>query len=101
MPQNLPPRPVSQAQEGGPVTFGYLRSEGKWLHLLCNVCGHEREVDTASMAPFAGMADSTVVPTLGKSMVCSKCGAKGKIWSVPELYGASPETRRKWRQRGP
>jgi hypothetical protein len=97
MPQNLPPRPVRLSDENGPDTFGYLRREGKWMHLLCNVCGHEREVDTAAMAPFAGMPDSTVVPTLGKSMVCSKCGTKGKIWSVPELYGASPETLQRWR----
>ena len=97
MPQNLPPRPVPLSDENGPVTFGYLRREGKWM-LLCNVCGHEREVDTAAMAAFAGMPNDTVVPTLGQSMVCSRCGTKGKIWSVPELYGASPETLKKWRQ---
>ena len=97
MPQNLPPRPVPLSDENGPVTFGYLRREGKWMHLLCNACGHEREVDPAVMPPFADMPDSTVVPTFGKSMVCSKCGTKGKIWSVPELYGASPETLRRWR----
>ena len=67
------------------------------MHLLCNVCGREREVDTTK-PPFDKMPDSTVVPTLGNSMVCSKCGTKGRIWSVPELYGASPETLRKWRQ---
>ena len=88
----------AKGPEGGPVTFGYLRSEGKWMHLLCNVCGHEREVDTAATVPFVHMPDSTVVPTLGKSMVCSKCGTKGKIWSVPELYGASPSILERWRQ---
>ena len=67
------------------------------MHLLCNVCGHEREVDT-SKPPFDKMADSTVVPTLGQVMVCSKCATKGKIWSVPELYGASEETLKRWRQ---
>ena len=60
-----------------PVTFGYLRREAKWLHLYCTVCGHEREFE---------------VPTLGQLMVCSKCGTKGKVWSVPEINGASAET---------
>ena len=94
MPQNLPSPPVPPLDESGPATFGYLRGEGKWLHLLCNVCGHEREVDT-SRPPFDKMPDSTVAPTLGKSMVCSECGTKGRIWSVPELYGASPD---RWRR---
>jgi hypothetical protein len=85
------------AQTFTPVTFGYLRREAKWLHLYCTVCGHEREFDVAQ-PPFAHMADATVVPTLGQSMVCSKCGTKGKIWSVPEFHGASPETRKRWRQ---
>jgi hypothetical protein len=80
-----------------PVTFGYLRRQAKWLHLYCTVCGHEREFDV-SQPPFAHMADSTVVPTLGHYIVCSKCGTKGKIWSVPEFHGASAETLRRWRQ---
>jgi hypothetical protein len=80
-----------------PVTFGYLRREAKWLHLYCTVCGHEREFDV-SQPPFAHMADATVVPTLGQSMVCSKCGTKGKIWCVPEFHGASAETLERWRQ---
>ena len=79
-----------------PVTFGYLRREARWLHLYCTNCGHEREFDV-SRPPFDHMADSTVVPTLGKSMVRSKCGTKGKIWSVPEFHGASPATLRRWR----
>jgi hypothetical protein len=54
------------------VTFGYLRSEAKWLHLYCTVCGHD-----VSKPPFDRMSDSTVVPTLGQSMVCSRCGTKG------------------------
>ena len=80
-----------------PVTFGYLRREAKWLHLYCTVCGQEREFDV-SQPPFAHMTDSTVVPTLGQSMVCSNCGTKGKVWSVPEFHGALPETRKRWRQ---
>ena len=80
-----------------PVTFGYLRREAKWLHLYCTVCGHDREFDV-SQPPFAHMTDSTVVPTLGQSMVCSNCGTKGEVWSVPEFHGASPETRKRWRQ---
>ena len=99
MPENLPPRPVTQSNESEPVTFGYLRREGKWMHLLCNVCGHEREVDTTA-EPWGALPDTTVVPKLGKSLLCSNCGTKGRIWSVPELYGASPETLRKWRQQG-
>lgn len=73
-----------------PVTFGYLRREAKWLH-------HEREFDV-SQSPFAHMPDHTVVPTLGQSMMCSKCGTEGKIWSVPEFHGASAETLKRWRQ---
>ncbi len=75
-----------------PVTLGYLRREAKWLHLYCNVCGHEREVDTTE-APWAALPDETVVPTLGKSMVCSKCGTKGHIWSVPETGRRRPRLR--------
>ena len=58
----------------------YLRREAKWLHLYCTVCGRELEYDVGQ-PPFAHMVDSTVVPTLGQSMVCSKCGTKGKVWS--------------------
>jgi hypothetical protein len=80
-----------------PVTFGYLCREAKWLHLYCTVCGHEREFDV-SQPPFAHMPDALVVPTLGQAMVCSKCGTKRKIWSVPEFHGATAETLRRWRQ---
>jgi hypothetical protein len=65
-----------------PETFGDQRREAKWLNLYCTVCGQEREFDVAQ-PPFAHLADATVVPNLGQSMVCSKCGTKGKIWSVP------------------
>jgi hypothetical protein len=71
MPENLPLRPLPLSGETGPVTFGHLRREAKWMHLLCNVCGHEREVDT-SKRPFDTMPDSTVAPTLGRSMVCTR-----------------------------
>lgn len=79
-----------------PVTFGWLRREGKWLHLYCTACGYEREVDTAR-PPWSDVSDATVVPTLGKRLRCSRCKVKGKIWSVPELPGASPEVLKKWR----
>lgn len=79
-----------------PVTFGDLRRDGMWLHLLCNSCGHEREVEV-SKPPFADKPDSTVVPSLGKSMVCSGCGVKGNIWSVPEFH-AGAERREYWRR---
>jgi hypothetical protein len=86
----------SNAADYQPVTFGYLRQEAKWLHLYCTVCGREREFDV-SKPPFDQMPDSTVVPTLGQLMVCSKCGTKGKIWSVPEFHGASADTLKRWR----
>jgi hypothetical protein len=60
-----------------PVTFAYLRREAKWLHLYCTVCGRERE-SMFSNPPLDRMPDSTVVPTLGQSMVWSKCGTKGR-----------------------
>lgn len=87
---------MPQEQTFTPVTFGYLRHEAKWLHLYCTICGHEREFDVAQ-PPFAHMADATVVPTLGQVMVCSRCGTRGKIWSVPEFHGPSVETLKRWR----
>lgn len=79
-----------------PVTLGDLRRDRMWLHLLCNSCGHEREVETTK-APFDRMPDGAVVPLIGKSMVCSGCGVKGNIWSVPEFH-AGAERQAYWRR---
>lgn len=67
-----------------------------WLHLLCKICGREREVDPTK-SPFEEMPDSTIVHLLGTSMVCTGCGQKGKIWSVPEFH-AGAERRAYWRR---
>jgi hypothetical protein len=79
-----------------PVSLGDLRREKMWLHLLCNACGREREVEP-SKPPLDAMSDDTVVHLLGKSMVCSGCGVKGNIWSVPEFH-AGAERRAFWRR---
>lgn len=64
--------------------FVKFKGEAKWLSLYCTVCDHEPEFDVRRPL-FAHMPDSVVVPTLGQSMLCSKCGTKGKIWSMPEV----------------
>jgi hypothetical protein len=79
-----------------PVTFGDLRRDGMRLHLLCNHCGREREVQPTK-PPFETLPDGTIVHLIGKSMVCSGCEVKGNIWSVPEFH-ASSERRAYWRR---
>jgi hypothetical protein len=79
-----------------PVTLGDLRRERMWLHLLCNGCGREREVEPSS-PPFGSLPDSTVLHLLDKSIVCQGCGVKGNIWSVPEFH-AGPERQAYWRR---
>jgi len=79
-----------------PVTLGDLRRDAKWLHLYCTKCGREREVEP-TRPPFGSMPDSTIVHLLGKAMVCTACGTKGKVWSVPEFH-AAPERRAQWRR---
>ena len=79
------------------VTFAHLRREAKWLHLYYTVWGHDREFDV-SRPPFEHMPDSTVVPKLGKLMVCSKCGTlvaaapRGRMYSATTQGIHSPAT---------
>lgn len=78
---------MSSGDSLGPATFGDLREAGQWMHQLC-ACGHEREVDL-TVSPWSAYPDATVVPTFGKSMTCTACKQKGKVWSAPEISGAS------------
>jgi hypothetical protein len=82
-------------QQFEPVTLGHLRRETKWLHP--NARSAVTSWSSTSASRLSTRCPTALVPALGKSMVCSKCGTKGKIWSVAELYGASPETFWRWR----
>jgi hypothetical protein len=50
----------------GPVTLGDLASDGKLLWVYCTACGHERDIDPATMP----LPPKTPVPEVGKHMKC-------------------------------
>ena len=65
-----------------PVTIGDLIHAGKLLWVYCTACGHERDVDPASLA----LPLETPVPGLGRAhLKCSGCGSRD-IDTKPELY---------------
>ena len=65
----------------GPVTLGDLIEAKKLLWVYCCDCGHERDVDPASLPLSWNMP----VPLIGTHMKCSACGSH-KINTKPELY---------------
>lgn len=65
----------------GPVTLGMLVAGGKLLWVYCRDCGHERDLEVASLP----LPPSTPVPEVGRRMRCSRCGGR-KITTAPELY---------------
>ena len=66
----------SEAEEivTGPVTLGDLMRDDKLLWVYCCDCGHERDVNPASVPLQA----KTAVPDVSKHMKCSKCGSNRK-----------------------
>jgi hypothetical protein len=66
---------------GGPVTLGDLIEAKKLLWVYCCDCGHEREVDPASLP----LSWNTPVPLIGTHMKCSACGSH-KVKAKPELH---------------
>ena len=73
----------------GPVTLSDLSREGKLLWCWCADCGHERDVDPATI-PLPGKFP---VPEVGARMVCSICGGR-KVRTSPELYPGGIEAQR-------
>lgn len=65
----------------GPVLLSDLIAEGKFLWVYCRSCGHERDIDPASLRLPANIP----VPDVGKRLVCSQCGGRA-ITTWPELY---------------
>ena len=64
-----------------PVSLGDLVRDDKLLWVYCTACGHERDVNPATVP----LPAETPVPYVGKHMKCSKCGSR-KINTKPELY---------------
>ena len=65
----------------GPVTLGDLIEGKKLLWVYCCDCGHERDVDPASLP----LSWNTPVPLIGTHMKCAACGSH-KINTKPVLY---------------
>jgi hypothetical protein len=65
----------------GPITLGHLIDDDKLLWVYCRDCGHERDVNPATVP----LPAATPVPDVGKHMKCSICGSR-KIDTKPELY---------------
>ena len=65
----------------GPVTLGDLTRDDKLLWVYCCDCGHERDVNPATVPLLA----DTPVPTTSTHMRCSVCGSK-KMNGKPQLY---------------
>ena len=65
----------------GPVRLGDLIAEAKLLWLYCRSCGHEVDLDPATLPLPADVP----VPQIGQRMRCSVCGSKA-IDAKPELY---------------
>jgi hypothetical protein len=63
------------------VTLADLRHEGKLLWVYCRHCGHERDLNPATVP----LHRNTPVPDVAKHMKCSNCGSR-KITTGPELY---------------
>ena len=64
-----------------PVTLGDLVRNDKLLWVYCCDCGHERDVNPATVP----LPADTPVPDVGKHIKCSVCGSR-KINTKPELY---------------
>jgi hypothetical protein len=64
-----------------PVTLGDLIEAKKLLWVYCCECGHERDVDPATLP----LSWDTPVPFIATHMKCSACGSR-KINTKPELY---------------
>jgi hypothetical protein len=76
-----------------PVTLTDLVRDGKLVWVYCTSCGHERDIDPATMP----LPHETPVPEVGKRMKCSACGSR-KIDARPELYpGGIVAMRERWR----
>jgi uncharacterized OB-fold protein len=65
----------------GPVTLQDLIDQGKLVWVYCTSCGHERDIEPATVP----LPPSHPVPDVGKRMRCSKCGAR-QITTAPELH---------------
>ena len=78
-----------------PVTIGDLIHAAKLLWCYCRACGHERDIDPATLE----VEPSQPVPTLGQRMTCSKCGSH-EITTAPELYPGGIVAQRKRFQGG-
>ncbi len=72
-----------------PVTLGNLIDDGKLLWCYCTKCGHERDVEPATIP----LPPSHPVPTVGKKMKCSRCGSR-EITTAPELHPGGIEAYR-------
>jgi hypothetical protein len=76
-----------------PVTLADLAREGKLVWVYCTACGHERDIDPATMP----LPRATPVPEVGKHMKCSACGSR-KVDARPELHpGGVVAMRERWR----
>jgi hypothetical protein len=76
-----------------PVTLADLVREGKLVWVYCTACGHERDIDPATMP----LPRATPVPEVGKHMKCSACGSR-KVDARPELHpGGVVAMRERWR----
>jgi hypothetical protein len=64
--------------QGSPVTLGDLVRNDKLLWVYCRDCGHERDVNPATV-PLPAV---TLVPEVSKHMKCSVCGSR-KINTKP------------------
>jgi hypothetical protein len=64
-----------------PVRLSHLIAEDKLLWVYCGDCGHERDVNPATVP----LPAETPVPDVGKRMRCAECGSR-KIDTKPELY---------------
>jgi len=63
-----------------PVTLGDLVEAKKLILIYCCDCGHERDVDPASLP----LSWNTPVSLIGTHMKCLACGSR-KITTKPEL----------------
>ncbi|MEQ1716199.1 MAG: hypothetical protein ABL907_09475 [Hyphomicrobium sp.] len=65
----------------GPVTIGDLMRSGRLMWTYCTACGHERDLDPATLP----LPPDTPVPGLGcRHMRCTACGSR-KVDTKPEL----------------
>jgi hypothetical protein len=65
----------------GPVTLADLVRDDKLVWVYCTACGHERDINPATVP----LPPATPVLEVGKHMKCSRCGSR-KIDARPELY---------------